>query len=334
MNFRKTYLGLALAAAVGLTSQVAGAQSATEVSLAETLYRTARELARTGNYDEACPKFAESYRLDPATGTLLNLATCHEAQGKLATAWLEYSDALVVSRRAGRQSRVKFAEERIAAIEPRLSRVTIALAPGADEPKLQLSLDGLAIGGAAVGIPTPVDPGKHVVEARAPGKKPWSETVEIGATADAKVVTVPVLEVEQAAPELVPVAPAPSAPPARVLPKTEEVTRPTPTSVYVAAGSTVALAVAAGVTGVVYLNKRASFNDEGRYDTDREAAAAEQDSVRTLGVVNAVLWIATAGGAGLTAYLYFNRPEQRRETARLSLDIDSTRVGLSVAGTL
>jgi hypothetical protein len=230
---------------------------------------------------------------------------------------------------------VKFAEERIAAIEPRLSRLTVALAPGSDDPNLQLSLDGLAIGRAAVGIPTPVDPGKHMVEARAPGKKPWSETVEVGATADAKVVTVPVLEVEpQAAPELAPVAPPPSTPPARVLPKSEEVTRPTPTSVYVAAGTTAALAVAAGVTGVVYLNQRASFNADGRNNPDREAAAAEQDSVRTLGVVNAVLWIATAGGAGLTAYLYFNRPEQRRETARISLDVDPTRLGLSVTGTL
>ena len=62
-----------------------------------------------------------------------------------------------------------------------------------------LSLDGLQIGRAALGTPTPVDPGKHVVEAKAPGKKPWSETVEIGAASDNKTVTVPVLEVEPGA---------------------------------------------------------------------------------------------------------------------------------------
>jgi hypothetical protein len=330
-------LGVALAVVVALTSLRAEAQSATEVSLAESLYRTARELMRTGNYDEACPKFAESYRLDPATGTLLNLAACHEAQGKLASAWLEYQDALLVSRRAGRQNRVKFAEERIALIEPRLSRLTIALAPGADNPELQLVLDGLQIGRAALGIPTPVDPGKHVVEVKAPGKKPWSETVEIGPVSDNKTVTIPALEPAPdqpaGAPSVVP--PPTSAPPSRVTPPREApAERPVPSSVYVAAGTTVALAVAAGVTGVVYLNTRSTFNDEGRNDPDREAAAAEQDSLRTLGVVNAVLWIATAGGAGLTAYLYFSRPELQGETARIYVDVDPTRFGLSIAGTL
>ncbi|HEY3498807.1 MAG TPA: hypothetical protein VGK73_29150, partial [Polyangiaceae bacterium] len=163
------------------------------------------------------------------------------------------------------------------------------------------------------------------------------ETVEIGPVSDNKTVTIPALEPAPGEPaSATPAAvPASGAPPSRVTPPRDApAKRPVPTSVYVAAGSTVALAVAAGVTGVVYLNQRATFNDEGRNDPDREAAAAEQDSLRTLGVVNAVLWIATAGGAGLTAYLYFSRPEQQRETARISVDVDPTRFGLSIAGTL
>jgi hypothetical protein len=332
-------LGALFVAAVVSTGSVpALAQSGTEVSLAESLYRKARELMHAGNYDEACPKFAESYRLDPATGTLLNLATCHEAQGLLATAWLEYSDALVASRRAGRHSRVKFAEERIAAIEPRLSRLTLQIAPESADPNLQISLDGHEIGRAAVGIPTPVDPGRHLVEARAPGKKPWSESVEIGPNADQKTVTIPILEAAPATepnPSLVPVAPVVAPPPPRHQPPRDTPpVRPTPDSVYIAAGATAALAVATGVTSVVYLQKRASYNDEGRYDPDTEAAASEQDSLRTLGVVNAVLWIATAGSATLTGYLYFTRPERPRDTASVSLRIDPTGLGISVAGRL
>ena len=168
-SFHNPWLHRSAGAAFGgvllLLAGAAGAQSATEVSLAETLYRQARELSAAGKYDEACPKFAESLRLDPATGTLLNLAACHEAQGKLATAFFEFSDALTESKRNRWQSRIKFAEEHLAALEPKLSRLTLGLAPEVNEPELTVALDGVGIGRAALGVPTPVDPGKHVVEA-------------------------------------------------------------------------------------------------------------------------------------------------------------------------
>lgn len=53
---------------------------------AEALFREGRSAAEAGNYAVACPKFEESHRLDPAPGTLLNLADCEEHRGQILRA--------------------------------------------------------------------------------------------------------------------------------------------------------------------------------------------------------------------------------------------------------
>jgi hypothetical protein len=314
--------------------QLAHAQSGTKTAVAEALYRQARDLMAAGNLDEACPKFAESQRLDPATGTLLNLAACHERQGKLATAWLEYSDVIVGARRDGRQDRVDYATERAAALEPKLSRLTLVLAPEADDPSLVLELDGAGLGRAAIGVPTPVDPGKHVVRASAPGKKAWEQEVTIGAEADQQTLTIPKLEdapVEAAPPAAHPASvmttPTPSAPTGDELG-----TRPLPQSVYLAGGVTLALGVGTAVTGLTYLNKRESYHD-ARSKGPSPQLENQERSAQRWGYANIAFWVATAAGAGVTTYLYVTRPK-RATSARIVPLIGPDRVGLGVSGEL
>ena len=50
--------------------------------MAESLFREGKRLSGEHKFAEACPKFAESYKLDPGLGTLLNLAICHEVGGQ------------------------------------------------------------------------------------------------------------------------------------------------------------------------------------------------------------------------------------------------------------
>ena len=256
-----------------------------------------------GRCGEAIPKFAESQRLDPATGTLMNLATCHEAVGRLASAWLEFSTALVAARHAGRLDRVDFIEGRLAAIEPRLSRLTIEVEGAEALPGFSIELDGVRLGTAAYGVPTPIDSGTHRVVAAAPGRKSWSYEVTVQVEGAHPVVRVPRLQVEEA------VQPAPLAAgkrrPSPAETKVEQRgERRIPPAVYVS-GAVTALSLAATiVTGVVYLDRA------GDYDRNAPDAQAAYDSNRRLGWVNLGLFALTGSSAALTGYLYWFRPEK------------------------
>lgn len=301
--------GAFMVGALLLVPSLALAQTETRAAVAEALYRQARDLMAAGNYEEACPKFAQSQQLDPATGTLLNLAACHERQGRLATAWIEYSDALVAARRDGREDRVEYARARAQELEPRLSRLTLLLAPGADTPGLNIELDGASIG-SVFGVPTAVDAGEHTVRASAPGKKAVVLTVRVGADADQQTLTIPPLED----------APTPAAepPPTPVVanttpsPSDRLATRPVPTSVYLAGGVTLALAAGAGITGVTYLERKSDYDDTREREGLTPEVEAREESARRFGYVNLGLWLGTAIGAGVTTYLYVTRPTERR----------------------
>jgi hypothetical protein len=144
-----------------------------------------------GQHAQACPKFVESYRLDPALGSLLNAATCHKAEGKTATAWSEFRDAEQQARRAGDTKRQKFAAGKAAEIEPTLPKLIITiLEPPAGT---KVSRDGLTLGDASLNTPLPVDPGEHTIRVEAPGFVAWETTVEAFAGKRASVV-VPELE--------------------------------------------------------------------------------------------------------------------------------------------
>jgi len=306
---RILHRSVAMAALLIATSALRRAQaqpSQGEEALAETLYRQGRQLMTERRFEEACAKFAESQRLDPASGTLLNLAACHEARHLFASAWLEYIEATTWARRDQRTDRVAYAEERIQALQPNLSHLTVLVDPGADVSELQIEVDGVLLRGAAREVPIPVDPGSHRIDARAPGREPWSKSVSVDEAPTNVTVRIPVLEpVLLPPPQPSPIVAPPPAPPAA------EPRRPIPSAVYVAGGVTLGAVAASSVTGVWFLNKKAQYEksaDDGDY---REA--------RTAGIVNAVFWVATAIGAGTTAYLYFTRPTEgspqgRRET--------------------
>src|SRR6187551_2481529 len=183
-----------LAAMAACCWTVPAAAQGGNAALAESLFREGKRLSGERKFAEACPKFAESYKLDPGLGTLLNLALCHESEGKPATAWAEFSEASSRAKREGDSDRAQLADEHVRALEPKLARVSISLAPGAAVPGLVVKFDTRELAAAALGLPIAVDPGKHVLEASAPGKEPSTQTFDAPSTPTSVTVTVPVLK--------------------------------------------------------------------------------------------------------------------------------------------
>jgi len=169
--------------------------------LANALFDEARALMSEGRFVEACPKFAESMRLQPGGGTLLNLGICHEREGKSATAWGELKAAVAMARRDGRSDREQLALERLAVVERSLSYITIRVAPDARVPGLVVALDGAVFGEPSWGSARPIDPGEHELTATAPGMERFVTRFRIDPSGHRASIDVP---------RLAPAAPAPA----------------------------------------------------------------------------------------------------------------------------
>jgi hypothetical protein len=165
----------------------------TNPQLAQSLFDQGRQLMAAQKYKEACPLLAESQRLDPGGGTLLNLAICHEAQGKTATAWTEFNAALSIAIKDGRKGREAIAREHLLGLEPKLSHLTVTVPSRTDVEGLAVSIDGITLARVAWGISAAVDPGTHKVEAGAPGHRGWSALIVMTGTAETRTVEVPPL---------------------------------------------------------------------------------------------------------------------------------------------
>jgi hypothetical protein len=195
---------LAMPARAGLAQEASEARARNEAGAgynAEQLFREAHALLKERRYAESCAKFAESQRVEPASGTLLALAYCEEQAGRLATAWQRYRDARQLAAEERHAEREAAAAERAAALFPRLSTLTVKVprALGASG-KLRVRRDGQELQPDLWGTPLPVDGGRYVVEAGAPGEKSWSITITVRSEGDHQTVTISDVQVGASAP--------------------------------------------------------------------------------------------------------------------------------------
>jgi hypothetical protein len=200
-------LAALVVAALLASGRDAQAQSSDPVA-AQALFDAGKRLVNDHKYAEACPKFEESQRLDPAIGTHYAMAECYEKAGRLASAWVAYLDVASEAGAEKRADREKYAKARAAALAPRLSRITVVVPAASRASGLEIKRDSETLHEAQWGEPVPTDPGSHIITASAPGKLPFQTTVVVHD--EGKVLEV----------ALAPLADAPAPPPTAIGPVT------------------------------------------------------------------------------------------------------------------
>lgn len=185
-----------------------------ELALAETLFQDAKKQMDQGQFAEACPKLAESHRLDPASGTVLLLGLCYEGAKQWASAWAAFNTALALAIKDNRKDREQRARDKLALIEPRMARVSLEI-PGSlsSLAGLQILRDGKELPRAAWTASFPLDPGPHKIEVKAPGKEPWSLEISLPYEGTTRTVTLPGELKSTAPPAASASAPTPPPPP-------------------------------------------------------------------------------------------------------------------------
>jgi len=296
---------------------------ANDPATATMLFNEGRRLVSQGRYTDACPKFEESERLDPGIGTQFHLADCYEHTARTASAWALFLDVASTAGGTGQEAREALARKRAAALEPHLSRLTIATPKGIDG--LQVRRNGESVPPMLWSSAVPVDPGTYTVEASAPGRKPWSTVAVVGKGGSAITVTIPDLEQVAAAP----IAAASPAPP----PPADE--HPGQTERVVALSLAGAGVVGIGIGtyfGVRSIGKHSDYEKLCAGNVCQPAAVPLHDQAVSAGNASTVAFVLgglLAAGGGV---LWFLAPRGPASVA-VAPAVGSSSAGATLAGT-
>jgi tetratricopeptide (TPR) repeat protein len=338
MRLRRLTTLLAVPAIATLSVFPGTAVAATpEAERADALFQEARQLMSDGQIEEACTKFEQSLKLDPGGGTVLNLAICHEQAGKLATAWNEFQQALLLAARDKRADRQRTATEHLttlASLVPRLHLVFKGPPPQGSITQV----DGHDVQGET-GSTLLLDPGMHTIQVKAQGFAPFATVVRL----------IPTDERELPVPALTPVLPEPAARDAtaalrdaprspRRLPNPESApvapasAAPARTAGFVLTGAGGAFMLVGGYFGVRTLVLKNRSYDQGCNDQTCATTRAKND----YDAAQASAHWSTAGlglGAvslGIGAYLVLSNRSSEQAAPRISVRSNGTGAELAL----
>jgi hypothetical protein len=302
---RGARVGCVVAAVCLSHSSVGRAQDS--AAAAESLFNDAREAMAKKNFNQACAKFQESNRLDPAVGTLFNLANCEEQRGRLATAWTLFQQ--VIGKLAPGDPRLPIATDRSGALDARVPRLTIRARHEMPAGTV-VNVAGLSLGAAALGSPLALNPGVYRISVFPPGKPVQLFSVTL-AEGDAAEISVPA-DLSGGLPALANSSAGPG--PARDSRTTGEDARDNAKMLAYVSGGVGAAALAVGIiSGLIGLHKE-SIGDANCSDKTRTCSQTGYDanqSAGSLATVSTIGFAAGIVGIGLGSYFWLTLPDAK-----------------------
>ncbi len=274
---------------------------------ADALFDQGKALLDRDRVSEACERLRDSYRLDPALGTLGLLAWCHERQGKIATAWREYHEVAELESKAKAFERESVARRRALALQKDVSTMRIDVVSAV--PGLQVLVGEQSVPQGSWGKAMAMDPGEVTITARAPERVAWTRTVTIGTPGDAVAVRIPELARTR--------APIPVAVEHRPLPsRPQETGSRSWTPPVVAFG----LGAAGLIVGSVYGLRAISKNDASSGHCDASNACDPEggslrDEARSFATISTIGFGVGLAGAAAGTYLWLRGAGQTRKEA-------------------
>jgi hypothetical protein len=349
MRFSRLKLILSLATAAGAVlpvpaSALAAEPTPSEISVARRLFDEGKSAEDAQRWREAADKFRQAAAIKDTPGLRFHLARCEEERGALVEALVEYDRARELIDGGVKAPDVERlltdARERVRA---KVALVTMRLPEGTQDASV--SVDGKPVSASVLGVPLPMNPGRHRLQAAAPGRAPFDKELQLG-SGEARDITIelPLLTAAASAAPPAPAQPSGSAHGA------VDTSVPTRTIVLVAEGSLFAAALG---TGIVFSLARGSAQDRldranesvleqvgGNDDAgtacsmplegcaDIEQARQDRERAGTLAVVGFVAAGASAAAFGLTWWLWPNGSAP----AEARLGVAPGRVDLALSG--
>lgn len=276
---------------------------------AQLLFDEARRLMEQGAFVQACPELQASYELDPATGTLLNLAFCLESLGSTVAAYRTYRAAQQRAVDERNDERMLFAAERIKLLDSKLVRIVFPEAAREAGFWVKCNDEQATLPDGDVGCV--VEPGLHRVVYGAPGKMPNALNITASEPGREFVVTLRAL---------IPVGPVQHA---RVADQSRPPTQPATVhrgELGDATAATISLGIAAvAALGTTYLGWRAKSEWDER---NRHCSSGCDERALSAGErANDFAWAANVTGvvavlsAGVGAYFLVRRKPVSSVTA-------------------